>query len=507
MYKKLTLLYTSQAYKALLPIIFIPLIIKDLGEEQYGMVSFFSMLLGWLGVLDAGVSGTFIKLVTTSKHNKFSFEKSCNLFFKILRWFLVVSATLSISIFLFANYISTEWLKTKIEANEAIDCIRTIGLSLSLNYLKIYLSSFLNGMEKQHLLAGWSIASSTALYAGSYGAIFLDGEALLNYFYAVLFISALDLSVIAAMLFLTIRQNRHKLEKQLELQADEPDGNLSIHHVFQFSLQLSGLSIIWVIATQIDKLILSRYVALNDYAHYQIAAQLSMLIPVFISPLSQYLMPRLSALHKENKSTELIRHLAFFLLFFIVLIGPVPFYFFLLGEHFISAWIQNQQLGNEINLYAKWLVASSYIGALMNFMFILRYALDLLKKYFYAYAMYSAVTIPISIMIAKYWGAESSAQFLFAHSFLFMSTWGAWSMHKIASGVMTLVASASAFVSTISFLIFYIFSQISANDSYSNFLIKVAAPPIINFFVIISILWLFKNNLWIRLDRCRIRVA
>ena len=504
MYKKLSILYFAQIYKAILPLIFIPIILKALGAERYGMISFFSMLVGWLGILDIGVSGSFLKLVATSKNNAHAFEKTCNLFFKISLCFLAISIVLSASVFLSANYLATQWLQTKIEANESITCIKIIGFVLALNYIKIYLSSFLTGMEKQHFLAGWGAIASSLLYAGSYGAIFIGPVPLLSYFYSVLFFSFVDLSVIALMLFFVIKKNNQQLQMRPDPSSDSAKEEISIRNILHFSLQLSGLSAIWVIATQIDKLILSKYVALADYAHYQIAAQLSMLISVFIAPLSQYLMPRLSALWNEKKPQELIQQLMYFLLFFIIAIGPIPIYFFLLGDNLVFAWMHNRQLGHDINNYAKWLTAASYISALMNFMFILRYALGKLKKYFYSYALYSAITIPTSIAIAKYWGAGASAKFIFLHSFIFMLICGAGSIRKMVRGLLPLITSTMLLVSLASLSTFYVFSKISADSLYSNLLLKVIIPPLINYFLIVATLWALKKRLQQKLNRCEI---
>ena len=468
------------------------------------MISFFSMLVGWLGILDIGISGTFLKIVATSKNNKYAFEKTCNLFFKISLCFLAISIALALGIFFSANYLATQWLKTKIDIIESETCIKIIGFALALNYLKIYLSSFLNGMEKQHFLAGWGTVASSLLYAGSYSAIFIGSEALLNYFYSVSFFSALDLGAIALIVFFAIKKNKQHLKMQHNLVPDSSDEKISIRNIFHFSLQLSGLSAIWVIATQIDKLVLSKYIALNDYAHYQIAAQLSMLISIFIAPISQYLLPRLSALWNEKKSHELIRQLMHFLLCFIILIGPIPVYFFLLGDNLVFAWMHNQQLGHDINSYAKWLTAASYISALMNFMFILRYALGKLKKYFYSYALYSTITIPTSIAIAKYWGAGASAKFIFLHSLIFMLICGAGSIHKMVSGLLPLVTSAIILVSLASLTTFYLFSTISTDSLYSIFILKVVAPPLVNYLFIIVIVWIFKEYLQQQLNLCEI---
>jgi O-antigen/teichoic acid export membrane protein len=64
--QKISILYASQLYRAAFPLLLVPLIIGLLGTERYGIVSFFTMLITLMGLLDAGISGTFVKLIATT---------------------------------------------------------------------------------------------------------------------------------------------------------------------------------------------------------------------------------------------------------------------------------------------------------------------------------------------------------------------------------------------------------------------------------------------------------
>lgn len=507
MFKKLGVLYFAQIYKAILPLIFVPLIVHALGGERYGMVSFLAMLVGWLGILDVGVGGTFMKMVATNKSSKPSFDRVCALFYRVFFLFLLISTLLVAGAFVFADFIATDWLRTGIDVQVVKRCIEIIGFVLALYYLKSYLSSFLSGMEKQHFLAAWSIVASTLQYVGSYWAILWPGDGLLNYFDVVLLVTVLDLAVIGGMLVVVILRNKRRLANPENRSLGQTDEPLQLRKVIGFSLQLSGLSVIWVVATQIDKLVLSCYVQLADYVHYQIAAQLSMLVAVLVGPLTQYLLPRLSALYKENNAHELLRLLMLFVCIFIVLLGPVPPYFFFLGKNLVSVWMHNQQLGLVINDYASWMVAAAYFSALMNFIFILLYALGRLKFHFYAYALYSAMTIPLSVLVAKYWGASASAKFIFAHSLVFMLLWGGGCTFKMIEGALPVIVLAFAVVTPVSCMTFYAFSLVSAQGTLWTLLIKVILPVVVNFVILGLLIWPGMNKLRRTLSQCSLRVA
>ncbi|WP_140919904.1 lipopolysaccharide biosynthesis protein [Limnobaculum xujianqingii] len=493
MLKKITILYSSQIYRAIIPLIFVPYTIGILGAENYGLVSFFTMLIGLIGILDAGIGSAFIKIVSTNRFNQYSFQKVISLFLKVFFIFLIIACIIIVSFYFSSDYIVIGWLKTSINYPEAIYCIKLIGIILSIMYLKSFVSSFINGMERQDILALWGIIYTTLFYCGSYLAIKNVSNDLYTFFKIILFVSILDFSIISfiwiLLVFFNIKLTKKKINEttQFDKIADE----FSLLKIAKFSLQLSGLSIIWIIATQIDKVVLSKYLILEEYANYQIAAQLATTISIFTVPLTQFLLPRLSVLYKDKNEKEFLRIYNISLFVFVALLSPIIPYFFLFGDDIISLWIRSDLLGANINGYAKWLIAAALIAGIMNFVFIILYAQGKLKNHFYAYIIYSSLTIPLSVLIAKYYGAVISAKFVFIHSLLFMIFWGGYCVHKLMNKFINFFALIFGGVFILSTSIFYIFSNTKYITSVP--ILDLFIPPLINFFITLLIYFLVKR--------------
>lgn len=506
MIKKIGVLYISQIYKAALPLIFVPLIMKELGVEEYGMVSFFSMLLGWLGLFDAGISGTFIKLVATNKNEKDRFNKVCALFNKVSILFILIAMLMVVFTVINASNIATKWLNTSININVVEYCISIIGVILSVSYLRGYVASFLNGMEKQMLIAGWSTLSTSVLYFLPYWAIKNMDDKLSLYFIMIAIVSVVDLIVNVLMVAFTIKSTRLRLEAFPPVIVHS-DTNITFTSVLKFSLQLSGLSLIWVVATQIDKLVLSTYSELSAYAHYQIAAQVGASLAIFSSPLSQILLPRLSALYTEKKETEFVTTLVKYFVFFLIILGPIIPYFFFFGDKLISFWMQNELIGAEISVYAKWLVSASYISASMNFLFMFLYAQNKLKYHFYAYSLYSLLTIPLSIFVAKYYGAYMSSKFVFVHNLVFMMLWGGWCVRKNLNNFSGVFFVSMLVVFLISSISFFLFSKLDLSSFYYNFIVFSVLFPVVNLIILLLVFYCLRKPLKRRLDFVSLKVS
>jgi len=56
--RNITANYLGRSWSALLGLLLIPLYLKYLGIEAYGLVGFFTSLTGMLGILDLGIGAT-----------------------------------------------------------------------------------------------------------------------------------------------------------------------------------------------------------------------------------------------------------------------------------------------------------------------------------------------------------------------------------------------------------------------------------------------------------------
>lgn len=196
MLKKALVLYGCQIYKAILPLVFTPILLNILGVERYGMIAFFYLLVGFLGLLDAGISGTFLKLIATNKDCINDFRKVTKLFVKVFCFFVGIALLLGLFFVVKSDFIVTGWINTTIDSAEAIYAIKSIGIVLASLYLKSYLSSFINGLEKQEWLNIWSVFYNTFFYFGSYAALQYIDNSLFVFFDVMIILAVFDLFIV-----------------------------------------------------------------------------------------------------------------------------------------------------------------------------------------------------------------------------------------------------------------------------------------------------------------------
>lgn len=77
--------YASQVYVLILGMAFVPIYIRLIGAEAYGLVGFFTMLQAWFGLLDLGLSATASREATLYKSRQIAARDFADLY-RGLNW-------------------------------------------------------------------------------------------------------------------------------------------------------------------------------------------------------------------------------------------------------------------------------------------------------------------------------------------------------------------------------------------------------------------------------------
>jgi len=82
----------------------------------------------------------------------------------------------------------------------------------------------------------------------------------------------------------------------------------SVMAVAPFALSIAYSTGVWIVLTQTDKLILSTLLPLEEFGYFSIIALFSAGVSMLTAPLTQALLPRMTKLHSEGKSEQLIEY-------------------------------------------------------------------------------------------------------------------------------------------------------------------------------------------------------
>lgn len=290
--------YLGQVWTAAMGLVFIPLYIRYLGIEAYGLVGLFSVMQVWLGLLDVGLTPALGREMARFIGGGHSAQS-----IRVLLRSVEVSAgglmllILSIGV-IASNWVAHHWLQVRnIPINVIAQVLFIMVLVVALRFFEgIYRSSMV-GLQKQVTLNVAGSVLATLRWAGAAYVVAWVSPTAQAF---VVWQGASSLIAIGIYARLTYRLI--------------PPGTAPAHFSWSamrgLSRFASGMfitSILVLLLTQVDKLILSRLLQLSDYGYYILASTVAGGLYILISPISQAYYPRLCELverQDEKAMTE-----------------------------------------------------------------------------------------------------------------------------------------------------------------------------------------------------------
>jgi O-antigen/teichoic acid export membrane protein len=275
--------YLGQGWAAVIGIAFIPVYIRYLGVEAYGLIGFFAVIQTWLAVLDAGLTPTLQREMARFTAGAHSVQSICNLLRSIEVLCLGVAAAAGMAVWAASGFLAESWLNAEtIPVSVVAQATSVMALVIALRFGESVYRGALLGLQHHVWLNTVTAAIATLRYGGAavivawisptVGAFFL-WQAVVS----IISVAALALSV------------RHFIPR--------PPGRArftlaALTPTWKFSLGTLGISFLGLLLTQVDKVLLSRMLSLELFGYYTLAILMAGVSSMLVTPLMQSTYPR-----------------------------------------------------------------------------------------------------------------------------------------------------------------------------------------------------------------------
>lgn len=292
--------YVSQFYVTVIGIIMVPMYVKYMGAEAYGLVGFFAVLQAWFQLLDVGLTPTMSRETSRYRGGATDALSLRRLLRALEGFFIVVALSGAAAIVAGADSITSQWLKVQqLPRDEVRHAIMLMAFIIALRWTCSLYRGAISGFERLVWLNGFNSAIATARFVFVIPLFVFVGTSPIQFFTYQLVVAIVELVVLVA-------QTYHLLPK-LDAKGRTPWQWQPLRGVLKFSLSIAFTGSVWVLVTQTDKLILSNLLLLSDYAYFTLAVLVSGGILVISAPISGALLPRMTKLNAEQDEVGLIR--------------------------------------------------------------------------------------------------------------------------------------------------------------------------------------------------------
>lgn len=285
--------YVGFVYLALVGVIMIPAYVTRLGAEAFGLVSFFVVLQTVFRLLDFGLTPSMSREAARFRGGATNALALRQLLRSFELIFGLIAAIGVVALFFLAGWVARHWLRVDtLSLEETETSLRLMAMIAALRWISGLYRGAIAGFERQVWLAGFGCMTATASFVLVVPVLDIAGPTPVVFFVYQGIIACLELGLLCFKAYRILPQTPPGMRIR--------PGLVPVRGVFQFALNIAFTSSIWMVLTNLDKLMLSRLLSLADYANFSIAVLLASGVMVISSPISTALLPRLARLSVEG---------------------------------------------------------------------------------------------------------------------------------------------------------------------------------------------------------------
>jgi O-antigen/teichoic acid export membrane protein len=405
----------GQAYVALIGLVMVPMYIRFMGVEAYGLISFFVALQTWFALLDMGISPTLVREVACFRAGSTS-GASIWKFVRSAEWLFLAFGVLSLVIVAAtSHWLAQDWLKLqKIGVADVQACIVMMGVMLGGRWLASLYRSGLVGMMMLPVVNLASVLLAT-FRSVLVVAVLMWFSTDCKVFFAYQTVIALAELIILATIFYRAIPGGRQARVGVDFSALKP--------VFRFAGAMAMLSVIWGVVGQVDRLVLSHSLNLATYGGYAVATVAASGVTLLATPFLQALQPRFVYLAERLDEAGLLDlyRLATQVLMLLLTVTAGTAIF--LGGKLLWIWTGNQLISEQQAIVVVLYAAGNAMLALSSLIFQLQYARGDIRLHVRGSLCISVVWIPLIVWGAWQYGGKGAGTIWFLGNLLYFAVW------------------------------------------------------------------------------------
>jgi O-antigen/teichoic acid export membrane protein len=384
--------FTGNVWRGIFNLAFIPVYIKLMGVEVYGLLGIFMSLSALFVLLDMGLSTTLSRELSRLSVIENSAQESRNLVrtFEVVYW--LISIVIGASVIILAPLIAEYWINSASISTEIIEqTLLIMGMLLAFQWPRAIYIGGLEGLQRQVLYNVIKTLSMLARHIGAVLVLTFISPSILYFFYWQSIVALITTIVLAVYLWKSLPESngRSKFDKNLFVKN------------WKFVSGVMGISLGTVLLTQIDKIILSKMLTLEVFSYYMLATTVATVIMSLVSPIHTALFPKLSQLvvKKDENGISDLYHRGCQLASIIILPISITMIFF--SKEILSTWIGDPTVVNNTHMLLSLLIVGTTIKAYMTLPYTLQLAHGWTKLAFYKNVIAVIIIIPSMLWAAQ----------------------------------------------------------------------------------------------------------
>jgi O-antigen/teichoic acid export membrane protein len=417
--------FTGKIWQSLMAFMFIPLYIKFLGIESYGVIGIFATIQAMCGVLDMGLSSTLNREMARLSVLQGREQEMRNLVRTLELIYWGIAIFIGIIVMVLSPFIAHYWIKAGKLSSETVNrVLMLVGFTMALQWPANFYSGGIRGLQRQVLLNVVNGVMSTIRAVGAVLVLWLISPTIQGFFLWQIGASALNTYLLAWFLWCRLPQGSESacFEKRL------------LRSVWQFAAGMTGITFLAMLLTQLDKVILSKMLSLERFGYYTLACVVCSGLSMIVAPIFDTVFPRFSALAimQDNSSLRELYHTCTQLMAVLILPAAITLAFF--SHEILFVWTGNMLTAQNTSPIVSVLVIGTALNALMYLPYTLQLAYGWTGIGIKICLFLIVVLVPAIIMLTNYYGPVGAACAWVALNIIYMMIGIPLTHHRLLRG-------------------------------------------------------------------------
>lgn len=420
--------YASQIYVTLIGIVMVPLYIKYMGAEAYGLVGFFAMLQAWFQLLDLGLTPAMTR-ETARFHGGATDALSYRRLVRALEGvFLFVALVVGTAMFVASGYIAHDWLHASLlPIDEVQTALQLMAIIIAMRWMSGLYRGAISGSERLVWLGGYNAMIATLRFVVVLPVLMFIGVTPTIFFSFQFGVAVIE--------FIGLLSYAYHLLPEIREDQKLPWDWTPLKPVLKFSLTIAFTSSVWVLVTQTDKLVLSKILPLAEYGYFTLAVLVASGVMIISGPISGAILPRMARLEAEGDHVGLIHLYRQATQLVAVLAGAASITVAFCAEPLLWAWTGDKLLAHQAAPVLLLYALGNGILAVAAFPYYLQYAKGNLHLHFIGNAVFVVLLLPSIIWAASQYGGIGAGWVWLGMNLLSFVAWLPLVHRKFAPGL------------------------------------------------------------------------
>jgi len=391
--------FAGSGWSALMGLIFLPFYIKIMGPESFGIVGIFASLQAIFSILDLGLSQTLnremARLSANPENSTIMVDTARTM--ELVYWGIAIGLVVILGFL--SDFIAFRWLNPgQLSPKKLAETIWIMAFVLGLRWpVNLYMGG-LNGLQRQVAV---NIINSIFVTFQGVGAL------VVLWFYAptirAFFLWQGVIASLQVITFFLVFWQSFPFTQRGKFQGEV------LKRVRSFAVGITGISILSVILTQLDKIILSKLLPLSEFGYYSFAATIAAALYKLISPVYTAYFPRFTLLVTQNDQLTLSKtyHQGCQLMTLVIL--PISLSVAFFSKEILELWARNPDVVKHSYLVLSLLIVGNAFNGLYYLPVALQLASGWTQLVFYQNVIAVIILAPAIYYSTSYWGAVGAA--------------------------------------------------------------------------------------------------